>query len=394
MLTAAIADIAPKDNSYLRACLEQTGLVRSVAEWNISARESPLAAGMVPDVVLIDLVSDPEACFAFAAQVRRMRPSTCLLACSAIERPSPELLMQAMRSGLQEFLKQPVDMGALREVLERYMYERGPSVGPSAIQKLIVVMGSKGGVGTSTIAVNLGVQLAGLTQKRVVLLDFGRPVGHDSLMLNLQPEFSIRNAIENLERLDSHFFAGLLTRHKSGLGVLAGTSDLDAWQHIPVPALARVVNVAQGSCDHLLMDLGSMYSSEWSAVLRLAQTIVLVAQADVPGLWTLERHITAMVSFGLDPGRLRIIINRWHRSDEEALGAFEKMAKRPVFARLPNDFRQVSQAANLGAPLSKNHNDPLTTKFRQIATQIAGIAPAAGEKRGALFNLFSAGSKR
>jgi len=161
-----------------------------------------------------------------------------------------------------------------------------------------------------------------------------------------------------------------------------------------VPALARVVNVAQGSCDHLVMDLGSMYSSEWSAVLHLARTIVIVAQADVPGLWTLERHMTAMASFGLDPGRLRIIINRWHRSDEEALKAFEKKVKRPISALLPNDFRQVSEAMNLGAPLSKNHNDPLTAKFRQLASHLAGISPAAEEKRSAIFNLFSSSATR
>src|SRR5580704_6264410 len=230
MLTAAIASTVPKDSTYLRACLEQTGLVKSVVEWNLSARDNPLAAGVVPDVVMIDLVRDPEACFVLAAQLRKVRPSACLVACSAIERPSPELLMQAMRSGLQDFLTHPVDTVALREILGRFANERGPGADSAAIEKLIVVTGSKGGVGTSTVAVNLGVQLAGLSKKRVVLLDFARPIGHASLMLDLQARFQIRDAIQNLERLDSHFLAGILTHHKSGLEVLAGTSDLDEWQ--------------------------------------------------------------------------------------------------------------------------------------------------------------------
>ena len=79
-------------------------------------------------------------------------------------------------------------------------------------------MGSKGGVGTTTVAVNLGVQLSTHAQKRTVLLDFARPLGNAHLLLDLHPRFGIRDAIENLDRLDSHFFGGLLTQHKIETG--------------------------------------------------------------------------------------------------------------------------------------------------------------------------------
>ncbi len=389
MLMAAVASVVAKNSGYLRACLEQTGLVKAIMEWEIDPDRHPASGESVPDVVLIDLTRDQNACFAFAAHLRRLRPSVCLVACSPVQDPSSELLMQAMRSGMQEFLRQPIEATTLQEVLERFIKARGPSAEPEAVEKLTVVMGSKGGVGATTVAVNLGVQLASLTKKRVVLLDFARPLGHVSLLLDLQPRFSIRDAIESLERLDSHYFTGLLTRHKSGLEILAGTTDPDEWFHIPVPVLPRVVNVAQSSCDYLLMDLGSVYSSEWSSVLHLARTIVVVAQADVPAMWTLERHVAAMKGFGLDPDRLQIVINRWHRNDDEALKAFEKKVKRSIFARIPNDFRQVSEAVNLGAPLSRNHQDPLMSRFRQMASQLAGVAPPAGGKRGGTIrNLF------
>jgi len=394
MLTAAVASLIAKNGAYLRACLEQTGLARPVTEWSVAPERHPAPGESVPDLVLIDLDRDQDACFAFAAQLRKLRPTSCLVACSAVQQPSPEVLMQAMRSGMQEFLRIPVEAGRLQEILERIIRERGPAEEPEAVGKLTVVMGSKGGVGSTTVAVNLGVQLAGLTRKRVVLLDFGRPLGHVDLSLDLQARFTVRHAIENLERLDSHFLSGLLTRHASGLEVLAGATDVDEWQHIPVSALPRVVNVAQSTCDFLLMDLGSVYSSEWSSVLHLARTIIVVAQADVPGLWTLERHISALIAFGLEPERLRIIINRWHRSDEDALKAFEKRIKCSIFARIPNDFRQVSEAANLGAPLSRNHNDPLTTRFRQMASQMGGVAPPAAAKGGVFLNLFNRASTR
>lgn len=394
MLTASVASVVPKNGSYLRACLEQTGLVKSISEWGIEPSRHPAPGEMVPDVVLIDLTRDQEPCFDFATHLRKLRPSVCLVGYSPVQNPSPGLLMQAMRSGMQEFLSHPIEAAWLREILQRHVQQRGPDTEPEVAEKALAVLGAKGGVGTTTVAVNLAVQLAAIAGKRSVLIDFARPLGLVSLLLDLQPRFSIRAALENLERLDSYLLAGLLTRHKSGLEVLGGVTDPDEWQHIPVPTLPRVVNVAQNCCDYLVMDMGSVYSSEWSPVLHLARTIMVVTQADVPGLWALERHLSALASFGLDPARIQIVINRWHRPDEEALKAFEKKAKRAIFARIPNDFRRVSMAVNLGAPLAWDHNDPLVSRFRQMASQLVGVSLAVEEKRGSFLNFLSSISTR
>jgi hypothetical protein len=92
----------------------------------------------------------------------------------------------------------------------------------------------------------------------------------------------------------------------------------------------------------------------------------------VPALWTLGQHISTLVSCGVDRNKICVIINRWQHRDEEAVKAVEKNIKRPVFARLPDDPRQVSQATNLGVPLSISHDDPLGVKFRQLACWLAG----------------------
>ena len=135
--------------------------------------------------------------------------------------------MQAMRAGVREFLAHPVDTISLEAALKRIADEQAPGE-KSLDRKLIVVMGAKGGVGSTTVAVNLGAQLARTTQQRVILIDLARPMGHVSLLLDLRSRFSFRDATGNLERLDSHFFNALLTVHeKSGLEVLAGATDPD-----------------------------------------------------------------------------------------------------------------------------------------------------------------------
>ena len=393
MLTAAIASSDLTTSAQLLAGLEQTGLVSSVMQWTIPLERIPESAEQMPDVVFLDLAREPEPFFAFANQLRRMRPTIKLIACSAAVPPQPSLLLEAMRSGVQDFLGKPVQPDSLKDLLLRIAQDSSTKEFPSQ-DKLIVVMGAKGGVGTTTVAVNLGVQLASFANKRTVLLDFARPLGNVHLLLDLHPKFGIRDAVESLDRLDSHFLAGLLTRHKTKLEILGGATQPEEWQAIDVNVLDRVVNVTQNSFDIVLLDIGSQFSTEWANILRMARMILIVAEANVPSLWTLERRLLALKGFGISQERARIIINRWHKGDDEVLKSIQKDINRPIFASLPNDFRKASQAVNLGTPILENHNNVLSSRYRQIAGQLVGIDTSVIEKKSPLSCLFSFPTKK
>jgi pilus assembly protein CpaE len=393
MLTAAIASSDLTSSAQLLAGLEQTGLVSSVVQWTLPMDRIPETMEQVPDVVFLDLAREPEPFFAFANQLRRARPTIKLIACSAAVPPQPSMLLEAMRSGVQDFLGKPVQTESLKDLLLRISQDLNTKELPSQ-DKLIVVMGAKGGVGTTTVAVNLGVQLATFARKRTVLLDFARPLGNVHLLLDLHPKFGIRDAVESLDRLDSHFLAGLLTRHKTKLEVLGGTTQPEEWQSIDVNVLDRVVNVTQNAFDVVLLDMGSQFSVEWATILRMARMILIVAEANVPSLWTLERRLLALKGFGVPQDRARIIINRWHKGDDEVLKSIQKDINRPIFASLPNDFRKASQAVNLGMPILENHNNTLSSRYRQIAGQLVGIDTSVIEKKSPLSGLFSFPTKK
>ncbi len=393
MLTVAIASGDPASSAQLLASLQQTGLVKSVKQWAVPADKLPDSADSLPEVVFLDLSRDPEPYFQLGAQIHRVRPAVKLVACSAVVPPNHQLLLEAMRSGVQDFLAKPVDPSSLKEILLRFT-EDIDARDRSSLDRLIVIMGAKGGVGATTVAVNIGVQLSTFARKRVALLDFANPLGNVHLLLDLHPKFTVRDAVDNMDRLDSHFFAGLLTRHKTKLEVLGGVTQPEEWQSINIPSLERVVNVAQNTFDMVLLDMGSQFSSEWTSILRMARMILIVAEANVPALWTLERRLLALKGFGIDPERARVIINRWHKGDEDVLKGIQKDINRPVFASLPNDFRMANAAVNLGTPLQENHNNVLSSRYRQIAAQLAGLDVVPITKKGSLGGFFSFPSKR
>lgn len=392
MLTAAIVSGETSSAAQLVATLQQTGLVNpSIRQWIIPGDKLPEPGESIADIVLLDLARDPEPYFAFGAQLRRIRPSVRLIACSSTNPPTPQVLLDAMRSGVQDFVTKPVAPEAIRDILVR-LNQEGHASGPGS-RKLILVMGSKGGVGATTVAVNVAVQLCTHAQKKTVLLDLGRPLGTAHLLLDLHPRFGIRDAVDSLDRLDSHFFAGLLERHKSKLEILGGAMQPEEWQSIPSEPLERVVNVAQAGFDIVLADLGAHFSSDLSPILNSARMILMVAEANVPSLWTLQRRLLALTGLGVEPDRIRLVVNRWHKGDEEPLKSIEKETKHSVFACLPNDFRKASAAMNLGTPLMENHNNLLTDQYRQLADQLAGNSRAAAGKRG-LSNFFTFSGKK
>lgn len=398
MWTAAIAGADSTLASTLRAFLQQTGLIGSVVEWDLrKGLDRPDQKAASADVVVLSLDGASGAALAFASDLRRSNPVVKIIAYSPDRHPDSQLLMNAMRSGVQEFLPSPLTAAGVHEALTRFQDGTASAV-KEAQQKLIIVMGSKGGVGSSTIAVNLAVQLVHMTERRVVLLDFARPIGHAGLMLDLHSRYSLRDATESIDRLDSHFFAGLLSRHKTGLEVLHGISHPEEWHQISNHALPSIVNVAQSSFDYVVMDYGSIYTLAWisEAVLRLARTTLLVAEANVPALWTLERHMSGLTAVGFNSDQIRIVINRWTRGDDEALKSLEKKLRRPVFSRIPNDFRQVSESVNMGTPLSKDQSNPLVSQIQNLILQlgISRAEPSLQARRDGLGGMFSSFMKK
>lgn len=394
MLTVGIVSGEEASSRALAAALQQTGLIRSITEWIIPGGKVPGTAAETPDIVLLDLSREAEPFFAFGSQLRRTRPATRLIAVSDEAPPTQTLLLGAMRGGVQDFLPKPVAVDTLKDLMSRLAEELGSEARPS-LDKLIVVMGSKGGVGTTTVAVNIAVQLSVYARKRVALLDFAQPLGNVHLLLDMRPRFGIRDAMDNLHRLDSHFLAGLLTPHKTELQVLAGATQAEEWQTIPVSALQRIVHVAQASFDTVVVDMGPQFGGDWLPILQMARMILIVAEANVPSLWTLQRRLVGLKGLGIETERSRIILNRWHKGDEEVLKGIQKDISRPVFARIPNDFRKASASVNLGTPLLENaQNNGLSARYRQIAAQIAGVDAGPAEKKSALGGLFSFPGKR
>jgi len=288
-----------------------------------------------------------------------------------------------MRAGAREFLIEPVLASSAAEALVRASVRKDEVRRQNtAAGELLVFVGAKGGCGVTTVTTNFAVALAKF--QKVALLDLDLQLGEVALTLNLRNNFTALDAFENLHRLDTDFLSGLMSRHASGLSVLAAPDQIPASQP-STNGLERLLRVTREDFSHVVVDAGACSIEAYELLFELATSVYLVTQVSVADLRNANRFVKRYFS-GSDADKLQIVLNRYNprnlEIDDEAI---TKALTRPAKWHIPNDFVAAHKAQNTGVPLvsEKNH---IAGAIIEMARAQAG-QPAAPKKK-KKFSLF------
>jgi pilus assembly protein CpaE len=333
------------------------------------------------DVVIIDLDSDQQYALELVAAIAADNAVTVMVYSMQND---PNVLMNCMRAGAREYLSQPLTMNALNEALNRASMRR-PATKTSKAQggKVLVFLGGKGGTGVTTVACNFAVALAQECAQSTLLIDLDLPLGDAALNLGISPQFSTVDALQNSSRMDSNFLSKLLTKHSSGLSVMAAPGK---FPHVDVnnDALEKMINVARMSFDYIVVDAGSRFDLSGTKLVDLADTVYLVMQAGIPELRNSHRVITEYFKSG--GSNLEIVLNRFIPKaggvDEEHIA---KALTRPVQWKVPSDYVAVRRMQNEATPLALE-DSMIARSIQEMARAACGMPAKPSKKKG--FSLF------
>jgi len=326
-----------------------------------------------PDIGLVAMDSDSEKAIVLVAEIAAKSPECTLLVSSAST--DGRLILESMRAGAKEFLTEPFKEEDLATALQRVKRQQaGSNVQTHASCKLIAVGGATGGVGTSSIAVNLACSLAADDNHSVVLIDLDLALGDADVFLDTIPEYTLADVAQNISRLDLTLLKKSLTRHSSGVHLLPRPVQLEDGRLIAPDSLQRVVGLLKTSFTHIVFDLSKSYGMLDMEAIRLADDVLMVTQLDLP---CLRNVVRLMMTFDDDPAlreKVKIIVNRGgQESGQISLKKAQETINRDIYWQVPNDYRVMVEVRNNGVPLIEYAPKAgITNSIKELADALCG----------------------
>jgi pilus assembly protein CpaE len=380
-LRTIIVDSDADSTAALKRILAASPSVVLVGEFVNTRQAAHEAPARRPDLVIVEVdetgpTSVAEQPAWVIASLMRALPGAAIFATG--QSTSADFVIEVIRAGALEFIRRPVEREDLISALEKVVrLRRGV---PAARQpgRITSVFSTKGGLGVTTMATNLAVCLAERAQGSTILVDLDTRQSDVSTFLNLQPSYSILDALENLERLDESFLRGLVTKHSSGLAILPGPSRMER-SHLTAEQVQAGLDVIRAHFDHVVLDLKHDMDPATIAALEASDTILFLTGLNVSALRSGAAALAAFRHLGLGLQKLKVVVMREGTGNDVTTKHAREALGLPIHWRTPSDYPTVVASINTGTPVvTASPRSKVARNLRELAEQLArGPRPAA-----------------
>ncbi|MCF7751380.1 hypothetical protein KQ945_11515 [Bacillus subtilis subsp. subtilis] len=341
-------------------------------------------------IVLLDYSREQAAASTeLARHLQRALPDLALVAVGSTATEQLDGVVAALRAGLRDILDLDASTADIDAVLRRAggtATVRGLAAEPTHKARLVLVMGVRAGVGSSTLAAHVGVLAQQLGhpastaatdadtsphENSLLLLDLGQPAGDVALYLNLDSQFHYDDALRNANRIDATLARTAMTRHPGGLALLGQPAGTETG---PIADPAVLVQRLRGVFDTVLCDLGGAPQRQIPrSLLNSADEIWLVADQAIGTLVSLDLTLKQLDALGVRDGRLQLVVNRYDEAGGLAPAQIAERFALPLLATLP-DCNRLRTSANHGHLLLQDA--PRDPYLRALTPLLARLDPA------------------
>ncbi len=330
---------------------------------------SHVAGTRGPDVFVVDIRALPGLPREIVSLKRHFPQSGVVILAKALD---PNSMLDAMRMGVSEWVPEPLVLDELETAIRRVAR---PVLGTVA-GRAFAVLGGKGGVGSTTVAVNLAAALHRASGEPTLFVDLHMAHGDASVFLGVEPRFSVLDALENIHRLDQTYMKGLVTPTKAGLDLLAAANRP---QLGPIDALRvrALIEFLTTTYPWVVLDCPRTDGTLMEA-LDTTATVLVVANQELATLRSASR-LAATLRQRCGTHRVKLAINRFDAESEIGRKDVERVMGGPIAYTFPSDYRAAVAALNKGEPLVLQNHTRLSAAFDEVARELAGLGPAQRE---------------
>ena len=321
------------------------------------------------DLVILPL--DGVADLQLATLEREIRRERYTAVIGTAPKQEPDVMLRAMRAGIQEFLVSPPDPKDLAAAVDRLM-RRTQSASENG--DVIAVYSSKGGLGVSTVAANLAYGFAkNHPGARPALADFVIGAGDVRVLLNLDPPYDLGDLVAKIDRVDADLLNSLLTPTRGGVWVLPAPDAPEADEQVDANTITTVIQHLRSNFLFTVLDCEHQLNDRTLAALDAADRLVLMTHLSVAALRSTQRTVNLCRRLGYPNEKICIVVNRWQSGEVLSPADAEDVLKAEIFFKLPNDYRVASGALTNGLPIAEfEPGSKLAWAYTQLAAKLGG----------------------
>jgi len=316
-----------------------------------------------PDILLVDVRRTGQVPAALTTLKRQHPTANVVLLTSSLE---PALMLEAMRAGVTEVLAEPLRQADFDAAINRLLGQRTQAAGGP----VFAFVGAKGGVGTTTTAVNVATALAKLSKGPTLLIDLQLAYGDAAVFLGADARFSLLDAIENMHRLDAEFLKSLVVKTSAGVDLLA-SADRPANHVVETRQLSSVVQLAASQYAYTVLDVPRADPTALDSLDHVT-SLVIVANQELATVRNAAR-MTAALRSRYPNVAISTVINRRDGKAEIGQRDVEKAVGGSITHQFPNDYSRALTAMNKGRPLALDNHNQLSASLTALARDLAGV---------------------
>jgi pilus assembly protein CpaE len=331
-------------------------------------------------IVVVDFDLDPDQAVESAKYLQSMFAGKVTVMALAESR-DPDLLLRAMRGGCTEFLHKPFESESLDPTLNRIQQQLIEAAAPPPTSgSILTFLGSKGGVGTTTLAVHMAMYLVQSHKKRTLLIDHHPELGHACVYLGVDgSRYNYQEVVRNVSRLDSELLKGYIAKHPSGLEVLSSPDICGGQKEIDGDSVATTLEFLRSEYDYVIVDCPTTMDDITVAVIDVSTSVYLVATPEIGAIRDLARYVDYLTQIEGATAKMQVVVNRVASRYAVNVEHIEKAIQVPVAIQLPNSYAELVRSANLGEPISLKGKSEFTTQFMNWANTVVGSTAKAAE---------------
>ena len=321
-------------------------------------------------LLIVDLSTNKKEKLDLILQVTKGCKNCKVLALS--DNPSVELIIEVMRSGAKEFVPVPIIKNEFFEAIKKLVTEMNEPIKKNKC-KIISVFSNKGGIGKTSLATNLALELAKITKENIALIDLNFQMGDITTFLDLKPSFNISYMLENLDKINETFLLSTLEKYKNtSLYVLADPPYFKQADNIQPKQITRLFNTLKETFSYIIVDAEASFDGKNIAALDNSDLIMLVTVANLPALRNTQRCLELFEKLGYDKEKIKIVVNRYMENDEIKEADIEKVLSKDIYWKIPNNYFAIMSAINKGIPVSDvNDTTNVSQSYKKLAQQIS-----------------------